>query len=157
MNERATEIYAYMRAMMGVFSAMNTEERAELKKWEKENLDGNGISTSDWPGWKRYIGSKPTFDDRATDRSGFVYLIRCGETNRYKIGISKNVLGRVETLQTGNPEKLHVVCYFPAIDAQAKEQELHKHYEEKQVMREWFELTEKDVDYFLFAAETRCQ
>jgi hypothetical protein len=152
MNERATEIYAYMHALMGAFSAMPEAERTELDKWEKENLDGHSIGTSDWPGWKKYIGPKPTFEDGSVDRTGFIYLVRNGETNRYKIGISKDVPSRLNTLQTGNPEKLSLIRAFPAIDALELEQELHNYYAAQRVVGEWFVLTERDVEYFLSIA-----
>jgi hypothetical protein len=32
MNERATEVYGYMHAMMGALSAMSEDEEEELKK-----------------------------------------------------------------------------------------------------------------------------
>lgn len=152
MNERATEVYAYMHAMMGALSAMPEAEREELDKWEKDNLDGHSVGTSDWPGWEKYIGARPTFDDRTVDRFGFIYLIRSGVSNRYKIGISKNVPSRLNTLQTGNPEMLSLLRAFPAIDALKQEQDLHSHYGEKRVNGEWFVLTEYDVEYFLSIA-----
>lgn len=146
MNKRATEIYAYMHAMMGALSAMSADQRAELDSWEKDNLDGHSSGTSDWPGWEKYIGPRPVFEDQTIDRSGFIYVLRSGETNRFKIGLSKNVPGRLESLQTGNPETLSLVCTFPAIDVFTKEQELHKRYEAKKITREWFKLTEEDIN-----------
>jgi hypothetical protein len=153
MNERATEIYAYMYAMMGVLSAMSETERSELEKWEKENLDGHSIGTSDWPGWEKYIGPKPRFEDRSNDRIGFIYLIRSGDTNRYKIGISKNVPSRLNTLQTENPEKLSLIRAFPAIDALKLEQELHSYFAEQRFAGEWYVLDEQDLEYVLSIAE----
>jgi hypothetical protein len=154
MNDQATEVYAYMHAMMGVLSAIPESERTELEKWEKENLDGHSIGTSDWPGWEKYIGLRPTFESRSVDRSGFIYLIRSGETNRYKIGLSKNVPSRLNTLQTGNPEKLSVIQVIPVIDAHKQEQELHRYYQANRVSGEWYALTEEDVRYFLSIAES---
>ena len=131
---------------MGALSAMSAGERAELDAWEKENLDGYSIGTSDWPGWEEYIGPRPLFESERIDRSGFIYVLRSGGTNRFKIGLSKNVPNRLESLQTGNPETLYLICAFPMIDAFTKEQELHKRYKEKRITREWFELTEEDID-----------
>jgi hypothetical protein len=38
---------------------LNNEERAELDEWEKQNLDGSFVCTSDWPGWEKHIGRRP--------------------------------------------------------------------------------------------------
>jgi len=153
MNERATEIYAYMHAMKGVLSAMSSDEREELEKWEVENIDGHSIGTSDWPGWVKYIGAKPTFKNDNISREGFVYLIRNGESNKYKIGLSKNVFRRLNSMQTGNPDKLSLICFFPAIDAFKQEQELHNHFSIKRSTGEWFILNDNDVNYFLSVAK----
>jgi hypothetical protein len=155
MNERTTEVYAYMHAMMGALSAMSSNERKQLERWEKENLDGHSIATSDWPGWEKHIGLRPTFEDRAFDHSGFIYLIRNGQTSHYKIGISKNVISRINTLQTGNPEKLSLISFFPTTDTYKQEQKLHNHYSQKRVTGEWFVLDEYDINYFLSIAKSR--
>lgn len=127
---------------------MPETERTELEKWEKENLDGHSVGSSDWPGWEKYIGSMPTFEESWIDRTGFIYLIRNGETNLHKIGKSKNVLNRLNSLQTGNPENLSLIDFFPSIDTHAHEKKLHDHFAEKRVAGEWFELLEKELDYF---------
>ena len=153
MNERSIEIYAYMHAMMGALSAMSSDQRAELEAWEKENLDGHSISTNDWPGWEKYIGPKLVFEKQKTDKAGFIYVLRSGKTNRFKIGLSKNVLSRLDSLQTGNPDTLSLVCNFPAIDVFTKEKDLHKRYEAKQITREWFELTDEDISSLISEVE----
>lgn len=38
---------------------MTEEQRRELEEWERENVDGHGTSTSDWPGWEKIIGKPP--------------------------------------------------------------------------------------------------
>ncbi len=38
---------------------LSEEERASLHAWEKENLDGTSIASSDWPGWVEHIGRPP--------------------------------------------------------------------------------------------------
>jgi len=150
MNERAVEIYAYMAAIVGASSAMSEVELAELKAWERENLDGHSVGTSDWPGWEKYIGPKPVFETREIDRSGFVYLIRNGETDYYKIGIAKDVGVRLNALQTGNPEPLCLIGQFLVADARAKEKELHKRFNSCRVSREWFVLSQSVVEGLLW-------
>lgn len=153
MNERAIEIYAYMHAMLGALSAMSADQRAKLEAWEKDNLDGHSIGTSDWPGWEKYIGPRPVFEGQEINRSGFIYVLRSGNTNRFKIGQSKDFPGRLASLQTGNPETLSLVFFFPVVDVFAKEQELHKRYEAKKITGEWFELSEADINNLITEIE----
>ena len=49
----------YQEAMLNTYAALSEEEKAELHAWEKENLDGHSVATSDWPGWRKYIGPPP--------------------------------------------------------------------------------------------------
>lgn len=49
----------YSGMMVGCGAAMPAHEKESLEKWEAENLDGCTVGTSDWPGWEKYIGSKP--------------------------------------------------------------------------------------------------
>lgn len=47
-------------ALIGVASKFMTEEqKRELEAWERENLDGHSVGTSDWPGWEQIIGRPP--------------------------------------------------------------------------------------------------
>lgn len=153
MNEKSAEIYAYFHGMMGAYSAMSEQERAALAEWEEQNLDDHSIGTSDWPGWQKYIGPKPEFEKQDIERSGFVYLIRSGESNKYKIGISKNVPSRLATLQTANPEKMELICAFASSDARRKEAELHNAFEQRRITREWFELSQDDVRSIMSCAD----
>lgn len=38
-------------------SRLTPADRAELKRWEEEHL--GELSTSDWPGWEKFIGKSP--------------------------------------------------------------------------------------------------
>ncbi|NQW24312.1 MAG: hypothetical protein HQ475_12805 [SAR202 cluster bacterium] len=38
-------------------------EMAELLLWEKANLDGHSVATSDWPRWEEFVGRKPKHED----------------------------------------------------------------------------------------------
>jgi len=54
------QCFLWAGAMYGCAAAMPAEEREALEKWENENISGDGsVSTSDWPGWKKYIGERP--------------------------------------------------------------------------------------------------
>ena len=43
--------------IIGAFSSMTAEERADLAAWEVANVSGDGSKgTSDWPKWDEIIG-----------------------------------------------------------------------------------------------------
>ena len=49
---------AWRMRMLGiqrVYPHMTPAERAELEAWERDNLDGHSVGSSDWPGWRRVI------------------------------------------------------------------------------------------------------
>ncbi len=52
----------YFAMMYGVYAAMPDDEKKALHTWERENLDGRSVGTSNWPGWANYIGSMPFSD-----------------------------------------------------------------------------------------------
>jgi len=45
--------------LIEAYRVMSDEEKKELEEWEKKNVNGHSVVTSDWPGWERYIGRKP--------------------------------------------------------------------------------------------------
>jgi hypothetical protein len=54
----------WFAAMARMLDGLSEQERAELRKWENENIcAAKEIHTSDWPGWRKYIGEKPVFHD----------------------------------------------------------------------------------------------
>lgn len=58
--------------------------------------------------------------------SGYVYVIKQGTDNIYKIGITRNnPYSRMSELQTGNPFKLSMVKCYPVLDSQEIERILH--------------------------------
>jgi len=58
-NRASTDVLLWMAQMVGVYRAMPDAEREELERWERENVDGSAIGSSDWPGWEKYIGRCP--------------------------------------------------------------------------------------------------
>lgn len=87
---------------------------------------------------------------------GKVYLI--GQTNDskiYKIGRTKHLHSseRIPGLQTGNPDELYVVREFETNKPSRLEAMLHMHYREKNVLNEWFELSDEDVLGFIDVCE----
>lgn len=75
----------------------------------------------------------------------FLYIIRSGDTNKYKIGISKDPKQRLEALQTGNGETLEIVHTFPTRYDYKLEAGLHNSYKSKKTIGEWFEFSEKEL------------
>lgn len=78
-----------------------------------------------------------------------VYVIKSGDTNIYKIGISNNIDKRLEGMQSGNHQDLIVVKtkYFVDRDfAEAYETLLHSEFLHKNIKREWFKLNEQDLN-----------
>lgn len=50
---------ARFHAMHVAYQHMPEAAREELYAWERINLDGRLIGTSDWPGWERFIANWP--------------------------------------------------------------------------------------------------
>src|SRR5690349_14160578 len=98
----------YGAAMAGCYSALPSNERENLHAWEAHHVDGSGAyGTSDWPGWKKYIGSFQLPQAKAKITFGYVYLIQ-SDTGQCKIGSSRSVLTRVRQLQCANPGLLTI-------------------------------------------------
>ncbi|KYN89488.1 hypothetical protein ATY35_11080 [Vibrio cidicii] len=78
----------------------------------------------------------------------YLYIVRCGESELYKIGITNNLEKRLTEHQTGCPYTLKYVVWFEADldDFLGKEISyletfLHKNYQSRRVRGEWFNLT----------------
>ncbi|HHF3026173.1 TPA: GIY-YIG nuclease family protein [Vibrio diabolicus] len=81
------------------------------------------------------------------DAPRYLYIIRCGRSKYYKIGVTNDLEKRLATHQTGCPYELKLICYFEADldDYLGKEiayleSFLHNNYSEFRVRGEWFEL-----------------
>ena len=82
---------------------------------------------------------------------GYVYLIgEDSDSNNYKIGCTnkKKIEGRIDELQTGNPNKLVLVDYYQTDKPFKLEKMLHNHFKFNNSINEWFELEKDDVDSF---------
>lgn len=84
---------------------------------------------------------------------GFVYLIKDASNHTYKIGVSRAMLDannrRLRSLQTGNSTELQVMFAYNTLYPFRMESMLHKRYEQYQVLNEWYDLPEEDVENFL--------
>jgi len=74
-----------------------------------------------------------------------VYLLHAEGTNRYKIGWSKCVNSRVDTLQTGCPYPINVIIVMDSTED--GERWLHRRFAQYRVCGEWFELPEEIVTW----------
>ena len=89
---------------------------------------------------------------------GCVYLIgEIGNEGRYKIGSTraKDVNKRLKQLQTGNSSELYIKESFETEYPFKIEKMLHNHFKSSNLMGEWFELSESDVETFKVVCEEK--
>ena len=83
----------------------------------------------------------------------FVYLIKeeSNDSSKYKIGMTseKDANKRLKKLQTGNPNKLSFECLFETKFPYKLEMIMHNYYEGKNIINEWYELENEDIEKFL--------
>ena len=76
-----------------------------------------------------------------------VYLMNQEESHMYKIGVTNNVSKRLSSIQTSNPNPVSLVFAGKVENPRKLEKELHRHFKSQQITREWFELSNSDIDY----------
>lgn len=74
-----------------------------------------------------------------------IYILNATNTNRYKIGISKNFGKRLSNLQTGSPFMFEIEAFYPTNKSRSIERLAHKLLKDKNVGGEWFELTREEL------------
>jgi len=83
-----------------------------------------------------------------------LYIIRSGETQLFKIGISKDPDKRLKQLQTGNPNLLKIYFTFQinnkyqnvkAVNIETTIHNFLQEYTGKHILNEWFNLTDNEV------------
>lgn len=80
------------------------------------------------------------------EKEGYVYLIRAIEPqSHYKIGLSKNPVTRIESLDVILPYPVEVIHLIKTDNMRGLEKSLHKQFEDKRVNGEWFALADADV------------
>ena len=79
--------------------------------------------------------------------SGFIYVICRDDEGEpfYKIGRTRDWKNRLSGIQTGSPHKLKVLICFATSHTREDEETLHKMFEGKRVLGEWFKLEEVDL------------
>lgn len=89
--------------------------------------------------------------DRVLDKKrhkgdGYVYIVKCGDFNLYKIGISKaKPRIRLSALQSGCPFPLTMTHVFYCTHYSLLEYEIHERYKDCNKMGEWFSLTDQQL------------
>jgi predicted GIY-YIG superfamily endonuclease len=85
-----------------------------------------------------------------------VYLIKRVDENKYKIGVTKNIVQRLQTLQTANPAPLEIIDLFSSMKWAYKiEADFKRTYRSKRTSGEWFELTEDEILNFQNFCESK--
>lgn len=80
---------------------------------------------------------------------GYVYLICDPSNDRFKIGVTRDLKSnRVKKLQTGNSTELFIHTIYETEWPFRLETMLHKHFEHKRILNEWFALDVSDVTNF---------
>ena len=78
--------------------------------------------------------------------TGYVYLLSDDNKQHFKIGVTRgNLENRIKKLQTGNPMKILLIDYYETPYPFRLEKMLHDKFQYKNVLNEWYELTEQEV------------
>ena len=77
------------------------------------------------------------------NKKSFLYMLRAGNTDYYKIGVSVDIKKRMQSLQIGNPHRLTI---YESVYTKCRylEGEIHRKLKQYRVQGEWFHF-DKDV------------
>lgn len=83
--------------------------------------------------------------------NNFLYILRNGKTQEYKIGITSNLNRRISELQTGCPHELTIVKlwqHYQRKTIEKYERVLHRYYKEYRIRSngEWFKLPKSEIE-----------
>ena len=81
----------------------------------------------------------------------FIYLIsNIDNDNICKIGVTKrkNIEDRKKQLQTGSSDELYIRNFFETKYPYKLEKMLHRHFNDKKLLNEWFELNNEEINDF---------
>jgi len=83
-----------------------------------------------------------------TESVGYVYLIRHGTRNEYKIGMTNNPIRREGEIRLELPEKVKPIHYIETDDPSGVERYWHNRFDNRRKEGEWFSLSPNDVRAF---------
>ena len=91
---------------------------------------------------------KPDLANIDSGKIGYVYLIRHGMRNEYKIGKTLNPIRREGEIRLELPEKVQPIHYIKTDDPAGIENYWHSRFASKRKEGEWFSLTPADIRAF---------
>lgn len=87
---------------------------------------------------------------------GRVYLIENETDGMFKIGMTrKDPAERLSELQTGNPSRLTLRASYQTDYPYRLESMLHRHFSDRKVMNEWYQLDEDEAEGFISTCEAK--
>ena len=97
------------------------------------------------------IDASPKREESVSDEKvniGYVYLIKHGSRNEYKIGKTFNPLRREGEIRLELPEKIKPIHYIETDDPSGVEAYWHNRFKDKRKEGEWFSLLTNDIKAF---------
>ena len=92
------------------------------------------------------------------NKEGYLYLIKCENSNYYKLGISSICYkNRLSNLQSGCPYKLHMIHVVHSIDYKNIEKEIHLKFNKYRHFGEWFIFTNIEVEKIIKTMDKICK
>jgi hypothetical protein len=122
----------------------------ELKKWQTFQ-DEYYVDFCIPPNARNFI---PTQKNKINNLK-YVYVIRGSRVNptksNYKIGITNNIKGRIENLQTSSPDKLELLFKYRTTEAVKLEKSLHNYFKYYRIREngEWFQFEDTIISEWL--------
>jgi hypothetical protein len=85
--------------------------------------------------------------DKDINHNEYFYILKKPDTNRYKLGYTRNIKSRIRQLQTGSDEKIQCVASFKFFSQVARPVEslIKIKYSSYKTIGEWFELTDSKL------------
>lgn len=83
-------------------------------------------------------------ENKKLTEEGFLYII--SNSKYFKIGVTRDLNSRFQTLKSASSVELQIVHSEKINGYRLLEKEIHKTFSDKRVSREWFDLTDKDID-----------
>lgn len=80
-----------------------------------------------------------------TERIAQVYLIRLGDTDYFKVGVTIDINARIAGLQTSTPFDLHLVQMAAHPNAYTVEKDMHASLDKYHVRNEWFLCPQEEI------------
>lgn len=79
---------------------------------------------------------------------GYVYFV-IADNAHFKIGCTSNLMTRIKSLKSASPNNLELIAYAYVDDYGKLEDQTHKHFKDKKIHGEWFDITYADINDWL--------